>query len=421
VIDLLRRFTPKFITWDSPCAQVKNVLSKILTCRTSLLKGRLYRCGDCGSEINMYNSCADRHCPLCGGARRADWMDKSSAVLLPSVPYFQVVFTLPNQLSPLILGNRRQLYGLLFHSAWKALDGELRRAGKFQPAALMVLHTWNQQLEHHPHLHALVPGAGPSLDGRRWEVARHPRHRRRRQPYLTDNVQLGRVFRAHYVRGLRRLLRQDKLRVGGSVAWLASQVQRECWLKELEQADWNVFVQGPPQRKSEPSQVLKYLATYLTGGPLSDRRIISADDEEVVFWARPKRNNFPAKRRRGMNQVRPFRLSGRQFMKRWTLHILPRGFTKTRCYGGYHGGARPAYLQRCRELLPAAPASDRPEATPEEVIESNGPSCPRCETALTLITNQPRPSWRDVFTQAIYENQVYSPLLHLEPGRPPPT
>lgn len=127
--------------WDKPVAQVKSVLSKILLCRTSVLKGHVYKCSGCDSKINVYNSCGDRHCPQCGGARRADWMDKSAEVIVPGVPYFQVVFTLSDKLSPLILGNRDKLYHLLFQSAWRALDGELRRTAKYQPAALMVLHT----------------------------------------------------------------------------------------------------------------------------------------------------------------------------------------------------------------------------------------------------------------------------------------
>lgn len=127
--------------WHRPAPQVKSVLSKILLCRTSVLKGHVYKCSDCDSKINVYNSCGDRHCPQCGGARRADWMDKSAELILPGVPYFQVVFTLPDKLSALILGNRSELYSLQFQSAWRALDGELRRTGNFQPAALMVLHT----------------------------------------------------------------------------------------------------------------------------------------------------------------------------------------------------------------------------------------------------------------------------------------
>jgi hypothetical protein len=112
-----------------------------LLCRTATLKGRLYECPKCHSEINVYNSCVDRHCPQCGGARRADWLEKTERLILPKVNYFQVIFTLPGELSGLILGNRQALYDLLFQSAWRALDQTLRDTGQFQPAAHLVLHT----------------------------------------------------------------------------------------------------------------------------------------------------------------------------------------------------------------------------------------------------------------------------------------
>ena len=127
--------------WDTPAFPVRRTLSKILLCRTSVLGRHLYRCGQCAHEVNVYNSCGDRHCPQCGGARRAEWSEKASEVILPGVPYFQVVFTLPDKLSSLILGNRRELYNLLFQSAWRVLNASVRRNGKFHPAALMVLHT----------------------------------------------------------------------------------------------------------------------------------------------------------------------------------------------------------------------------------------------------------------------------------------
>lgn len=141
MIELLHRFTPKSMQWDKPVWQVRSVLSKILLCRTQTLGRHLYRCDQCTSELTVYNSCGDRHCPQCGGARRAEWAEKSSEVILPGVPYFQVVFTLPDKLSALILGNRRELYSLLFQSAWRAVKHQVRRSGRFQPAALMVLHT----------------------------------------------------------------------------------------------------------------------------------------------------------------------------------------------------------------------------------------------------------------------------------------
>ena len=141
MIDLLRKYTPKLMSWYRVSPQVKSVLSKILLCRTSVLRGHLYECLQCGSRCNVYNSCTDRHCPQCSGARRGDWLTKTQPLLLPGVNYFQVVFTLPDRFSPLILGNRRELYDLLFRSAWQSLDAVLRQTGKFRPAALMMLHT----------------------------------------------------------------------------------------------------------------------------------------------------------------------------------------------------------------------------------------------------------------------------------------
>jgi predicted RNA-binding Zn-ribbon protein involved in translation (DUF1610 family) len=427
VIELLRRFTPKFMQWDGAAQQVKSVLSKILLCRTALLKGHLYQCRGCNSEVNVYNSCTDRHCPQCGGARRADWMARNTEVVLPGVPYFQVVFTLPDKLSSLILGNRSELYSLLFQSAWKALDRELRRTGKFHPAALMVLHTWNQQLEHHPHLHALVPGAGPATDGSGWKVAKHPKHRRRKKPYLTDVKKLGREFRKQYLLGLKRLLRQGKLRIGGSVAFLDNPLHRKTFMEQLAAIDWNVYSQGPPRGKSDPNNVVKYLAGYLTGGPIADSRIIEANDEEVRFWARPKQSGDESvsrkhrrKKHRGMNAPRTYRLTAREFMQRWTLHILPKSFTRSRAYGGYHGTKRAAYLKQCRQLL--APL-DTPEELPPQATEiaaqgeeASGPKCPHCDSTLELIDYQKRPSWRVIFEREIYRTSGYSPLHHLGSG-----
>lgn len=141
VIDILRRYTPSLLTRVRLASQAKNVLSRILLCRTATLKGRRYECPECHSECRVYNSCVDRHCPQCGGARRADWLEKTQKLVLPKVTYFQVIFTLPSELSGLILGNRKALYDLLFQSAWRALDETLRKTGQFHPAAQLVLHT----------------------------------------------------------------------------------------------------------------------------------------------------------------------------------------------------------------------------------------------------------------------------------------
>ncbi len=267
----------------------------------------------------------------------------------------------------------------------------------------------------------MVPGAGPAIEGDGWKVARHPKHRRRRKPYLTDNVELGRVFRKHYVRGVKRLLRQGKLQIGGSVDFLNDPVEREQWFSDLEQTDWNVFIEGPPKGKSDPANVVKYLASYLTGGPISDRRIIRADDEEVEFWARPKKKSSSRSgRRRGMNTPEPYRLSGLQFMQRWVMHILPKGFTRSRCYGGYHGSKREAYLKLCRQLLNTPPDEDvTQQAEPDEDTLQER-TCPHCASPLTLVRYERRPSWRQIFERDIYASNVYCPQHHIGTGRSPP-
>lgn len=256
-------------------------------------------------------------------------------------------------------------------------------------------------------------------------VAKHPTHRRRKKPYLTDNEELGHEFRKYYLLGLRRLLRQGKLRIGGSVEFLNDDGQREAYLAKLEAIDWNVFIQGPPKGKSDPTDVVKYLAGYLTGGPISDKRIIQADNDEVRFWARPKRADG-SRQRRGMSRPRPHRLTARQFMQRWTLHVLPKGFTRSRCYGGYHSSKRAEYRRRCGELLNNRHESaDEPLTPPppfDQPPDQPKRHCPHCEGELRLVSSAPRPSWREVFERHIYGvKDLYHPLHHLGTPRPPPT
>jgi len=221
---------------------------------------------------------------------------------------------------------------------------------------------------------------------------------------LTDNVDLGHTFRKHYVRGLRRLLCKGDLQIGGSVEFLKDFTEQEKWLSKLEQTNWNVFIQGPPEGKSNPANVVKYLAGYLTGGPISDRRIIKADEDEVWFWARPKKTTPLSQRRRGMNKAQPYRLSGLQFMQRWALHILPKGFTRSRSYGGYHGSNRETYIQACRELLGTAPNEDHTQEESdlaEELDSMPERTCPHCESELEWI--------KDLRTRHLPQRHLLSP------------
>jgi hypothetical protein len=391
--DILRAHTFDFI-YKCPhrlAHQVQSVLAKLELCRTKALGGHVYRCRQCDFELPVYNSCRDRHCPLCRGGRRADWLDKTKELLLPGLHYFQVVFTLPGQLASFSLGNRRKIFGLLMLAAWQGLNQVLRDKFGVQPAASLVLHTWNQELDVHPHAHALVPGGFPSLDGRRWIVPKHPKHQRRRKPYLCDVFELSQAFREKFMAGLRRLYRREELKFESESD--AEPEAFEAWAKELEELDWNVHIEGPPNEQSDPSQLAKYLTRYMTGGPISDARLISADDDEIWFWARRCGGKHKSKK----NRPRPFRLTARQFMLRWAQHILPRGFIKSRCYGGYHNTKRADYLELCRSLL----GNHQPETTPDAVAPPPDESttsekrCPNCQAVL-VHHEKPRPSWRKV-------------------------
>lgn len=258
----------------------------------------------------------------------------------------------------------------------------------------------------------MVPGGGPSLDGQRWITSRDPTRPRLRKPFLVDIVELGRKFREHYIDGLRRLVRRGKLRLEGEFFELQEPTQREAWLKELEATDWNVFVQGPPHGKSRPADVLKYLARYISGGPISDRRIISDDDGVVRFWAR---SQDKADSKRSVS----FPLKGTEFVRRWTMHILPKDYTRSRSYGGYHGTKRAAYLASCRQLLGNAADAGASQEDRLGDAEPSEPICPHCDVAMDCIQQQSRPSWRRIFERDIYADpSIYSPMHHIRKHTP---
>ena len=321
------------------------------------------------------------------GARRADWVDNTAQLLRVGTEYFQVVFTIPDKLSGLVLGNRRPLYRLLFRSAASALRRSIRDECGMQAASTMMLHTWNQRLGHHAHLHALVPGSGPSLDGTGWVPCRYTRATRKKpaQPFLVDNQELGRRFRDSYVRGVRRLIKAGVLEIDDLA-------KINTILDEVRACDWVVYIQPPPKDTSDPADVLKYLARYMTGGPISDHRLIEVKNGRVYFWARSSDKSG--------RQV-PVSLPTLEFVRCWTLHILPKGFTKARCYGGWSNTRRQAYQQQCEGLqpIPSSAAADLPDASqpvlespPDETIK-----CPHCQTEMVLESHTRRPSWRELF------------------------
>ena len=297
------------------------------------------RCSHCGLIDYRYHSCGNRHCPQCGGQKRAAWLEKRRAELL-DVPYFHVVFTLPHTLSAVVLGNRELLYGLLFEASAQTLlevAANARHLGA-RIGVLSVLHTWGQQLEHHPHIHCVVPGGGLACD--QSGVVEQPwRWLSCRPTFFLPVKVLGQVFRGKFVAGLRQAYQRGELRFAGSTAALANRPAFEALLQTLYATDWVVYAKEP---FGGPEQVLKYLTGYTHRVALSNSRLVKVTEEEVTFTFKDYKANC---------QHKEMTLSAVEFVRRFCLHVLPRGLVRIRQYGLLCNRDRCERLARCRELL----------------------------------------------------------------------
>ena len=351
----------------------RRVMSAIELCRTAALGGHTEACTDCGVVRCAYNSCRNRHCPKCQGAARAEWLTARQADLLP-VEYFHVVFTLPPAAAEIAFQNKQVVYGLLFRAAAETLHtigADPKHLGA-EIGLVAVLHTWGQALLHHPHLHCVVPGGGPSLDGLRW-VACRPGF------FLPVHV-LSRLFRRLFLEGLQAAFNARELKFFGELAALADAVAFRRRLAELRKVDWITYAKPP---FGGPAQVLAYLGRYTHSVAISNARLVSVTDHEVAFrWKDYRRNG----------QSRIMSLHADEFIRRFLLHTLPDGFHRIRHYGYLANGCRAAKLALCRRLL-----GDTASGSAAEPPKS-GPIAPRpclhCGGMVVLLGLLPRPSAR---------------------------
>lgn len=326
----------------------RRAMQAIVKCRTRALGGHRWRCDDCGHERIAYNSCRNRHCPKCQAQARAQWLNARAADLLP-VPYFHVVFTLPEQLGPLALQNPRVAYGLLFRAAWETLRDVAANPKHLgaRIGVLAVLHTWGQNLMHHPHVHCVVPGGGLAPDGSRWVACRGARRGPSGKKFFLPVRVLSRVFRGKYVAMLKEAYHQGKLRFHGR---LASMIDPTCFERLLDAAiarEWVVYCKPP---FGSPEQVLKYLARYTHRVAIANSRLVDIEDGQVRFrWKNYARGN----------EWSIMNLPAEEFMRRFLMHVLPCGFVRIRHYGLLCNRRRAGDLERCRQLLgtTSAPAS----------------------------------------------------------------
>lgn len=335
VADIFRQHGSSFRLTHPLSPEQRRVMRAIEQCRTAALGGHLDECDTCGHQRISYNSCGNRHCPKCQSLAKARWLEARMADLLP-VEYFHVVFTLPEQLAALALQNKRVVYNLLFSTAAETLRtiaADSKHLGA-EIGFLAVLHTWGQTLRHHPHLHCVVPGGGLSLDGSHWRSCRQGF-------FLSVNV-LARLFRRLFLKALARAHEHDKLTFHGASAYLAQPLAFKRLLASLRAREWWVYAKPP---FAGPEQVLAYLGRYTHRVAISNQRLLALKDGQVTFsWKDYARGN----------QQRTMTLPADEFIRRFLLHVLPRGFQRLRQFGLLANRHRRDKLALCRTLLGTA-------------------------------------------------------------------
>jgi Putative transposase/Transposase zinc-binding domain len=366
VADLIRNAGAAFIQRNRHWLSWKHVkvLRAIARCRTAALGGHLDECTRCGHRAISYNSCRNRHCPKCQTSARERWIAARRRELLPT-RYVHVVFTLPRELAPLALQNKKVIYDLLFRASAETLL-EVARDPKHLGAEIgffSVLHTWNQKLGLHPHLHCVVPAGGLSPDRRCWIKPRYA--------FFLPVKVLSRVFRGKFVAALKRAFREDRLRFQGSLTPLAQPKTFAACLRPLFRKDWVVYSKRP---FGGPEYVLQYLGRYTHRVAISNHRLISFADGKVTFRWRDSAHH---------NEQKLMALSLDEFLRRFLLHLLPKGFVRIRNFGFLANRRRATLLPLCFHLLGSAPQAEQDTAGSR--ASSDLWLCPKCGGPMMVI------------------------------------
>jgi hypothetical protein len=347
------------------------VMSAIERCRTAELGGHVARCEDCTHTVIAYNSCRNRHCPKCQGAAAKQWLAEREAELLPA-PYFHVVFTLPGPLADIAYQNKAVIYDLLFKAAAEAtltIAADRRHLGA-RIGITAVLHTWGSALTHHPHVHMIVPGGGLSDDGERW-IASRPTF------FLPVRV-LSRLFRRLFLDMLTAAHQTGRLAFFGDHVVLADTSAFADFLSPLRKAEWVVYTKKP---FGGPQAVLAYLSRYTHRVAISNRRLISVDPSGVTFKWKDYRIEGPGR-------YKIMTLRTHEFIRRFLMHVLPKGVHRIRHYGLFANGNRAANIARARELLAVPPRVIEPDTdAPAEPDQSRALPwpCPCCGGRMIII------------------------------------
>jgi hypothetical protein len=353
-------------------AQMK-VMSAIERYRTAALGGHVARCENsaCGHTIIAYNSCRNRHCPKCQGAAAREWLADREADLLP-VGYFHLVFTLPAPVAAIAWYNKRVIYDLLFKASAETtltIAADPRHLGA-RIGITAVLHSWGSAMTHHPHVHMIAPGGGLSADRSKWI------HSRKRF-FLSVRV-LSRLFRRRFLERLAAAHADGRLKFFGEYSHLAEDKAFSVFLKPLRKTEWVVYAKEP---FAGPNAVLAYLSRYTHRVAISNSRLIKADESGVTF-------KYKDYRVEGSERQKTMTLAAHEFIRRFMMHVLPKGFHRIRHYGLFASGKRAENIERARELLCVSAPSEQADETRSAQSEKAGApdrNCPCCGGPMTIV------------------------------------
>jgi Putative transposase/Transposase zinc-binding domain len=346
IADIFRLYGESYRQTHAVSAAQDKVIDAIVACRTAQLGGHAEQCAQCGFERYAYDSCRNRHGPKCQTVTKANWVEARRAELLPP-PYFHTVMTLPHELNPLILGNKRLLLGLLFQTARDTLLQFGRHNLGGQLGAIMVLHTWDQVLQAHFHLHALVPGGALADDGTRWAPT-HP-------TFLFPVKALGEVFRGKFLGALQESAITQALCFNAHTAHLNTRVGFSKLIDQLYDKNWVVYAKRPFKG---PEQVIDYIGRYTHRVAISNNRIVDVRDGQVRLTYRNRQKG---------DRLQTLELTVHAFIQRFLLHILPAGLVRIRYCGFLANRSKAQALRQCRQALGQTP--DPPVAPPKTVAQ----------------------------------------------------
>ena len=315
VADIFRKYGQKYRKNNFLSSEQSKAMRHIETCRTAVLGGHIEACNHCGFEKNAYNSCRDRHCPKCQTLVKEKWLIARKAELLPC-PYFHNVFTLPHELNPLILANKQVMLSMLFAAVKETLqvfaaDPQWRLVG--QLGIISVLHTWNQKLMDHFHLHCIIPAGALTLNKKKWVAVKNK--------YLFKVQSLAKEFQKRYLKKLVKAYKQEKLNFYGRASVFENQKTFSQLIKTVENKQWMAYSKQP---FGGPEQVLDYLGRYTHRVAITNNRITAIEDGKVTFTYKDRSDE---------NKTKELTVNAAEFIRRYLLHILPSGFMKIRYFG----------------------------------------------------------------------------------------